>query len=59
MIIGSTVHTYSINQSIQSIQLPADPAKKPVTTDNNHRKQDTQSKSNSSNLDSLGQGNLL
>lgn len=58
-MIGSTTHTYSINQSTKAIEPPAEPAKQPATTDNIRRDQHTQSNSNSSNLDSLGQGNLL
>lgn len=59
MMIGSTIHTYSINQSTHPVNPPAKPVEKPATTDSNHREQTTQSGSNSSNLDSLGDGNLL
>ncbi len=59
MIIGCTFHTHSMSQAIEAVQQPAKPAEKLATTDDNHRENNTQSTSNSSNLDSLGQGNLL
>lgn len=59
MMIGSTFHTYSINQSTQPVNPSTKPVEAPATTDSNHREQSTQSGSNSSSLDSLGNGNLL
>ncbi|WP_428551187.1 hypothetical protein [Pseudomonas edaphica] len=58
MNIGNAFHTYNLNQITQYQQTPAKPEEKPSTTGGNPPENKTQSKSNSSSVDSLGQGNL-
>ncbi len=56
-MIGTTLHTYTLNQAITATQPPAKPVEKPVTTTGTQAAENKQSYTSS--LDSLGQGRLL
>lgn len=59
MIFANSFRSYSIDQTIRTLQDSTKPVEKSSPTDGNQPKQRTQQHATTSSLDSLGQGRVI